>query len=527
MPASKPSQLDLVSLPALCRTITLPGDNQPVRLPTYPAIERTSVLPFNSTLTTVVPASGMRGVLTKSSTMPLWLEQAAGGVYSWSVGWTATQPGGTYAASTHSQRVNDMAATAFSGPGSFGSRATVAGTNTPPGGYPILGEFELNPYIYYPKGANLVVTVDTLSSGVPTAPSSNALLMCETVDFGGTKSSVALELVTATTYAGWIVSGSNQNSTFFLRPISIETNLSLYAANITVTVASAAPMGITAGAGTVNIGFNGALSNKLLMPAVKPPALEVSSVPFSNTRVTACSALFTNVTKILNKEGTILAGRFNPTTMDVFDADTGDYASLTPAEKYFYGLEKGFYTYLPLQTDVSEFADDVWDSPQISLTGVRIPWLHLGRTALTTCFRFDDPDGGTSLAVNVDWHVEFRNSSVLWPVAVSAMSLEEAHQAQLVALEAGLFFDNVDHRYILSQVSKGLGVVMPYIKAAMPAFGAAAASARGMIRSYLGPSGPKPTVLNTPKVTRSKPVVVAGGKKDKKRKDKQDKKKKK
>lgn len=224
-----------------------------------------------------------------------------------------------------------------------------------------------------------------------------------------------------------------------------------------------------------------------------------------------------------------MAGRFNPTTLDVLDLTMADYSQLAPCEKYFYGLEKGFYTYVPLQTDVNEFADDVWDAPQISVTmGVRIPWLHLGRTALVNTFRFDDPDGGTSLAVNLDWHVEYRNSSVLWPVAVSALSLEEAHRAQLVCLEAGFFFDNVDHKFILSMVSKGLGIVAPMLKNKAPAIASAGMAARGYIRSYLGETHPKPSSLQ---VTTS-PRVKVRRPKDKKvraapRKSKSDKKKKK
>lgn len=513
MPSSKPTQLDLVSMPTLCKTISLPGDYPPVRLPTYPAIERTSVLPFNATLTTTVPSTGLRGMLVKSSTMPLWTDAPTPTSVSWAAHWPANKGISSTAFDTF-QRVPSAVMH-----GSW-SRNTTAGVTTltassPPAGYCILGESDNIPYLYVPSGATVVYVLWGASS-----PSGDAVLALEYVDAGGQVTSTE-QTLTGVSAGKCFSAAAGFSQTCFMRPLSFSALNGSSAKGVTIVVGNA-ELALTYGLDATAVSFYGT-PRQVMLPAVKPPALDVSVIPFSNTRVTALSALFTNVTKVLNKEGTVMAGRFNPTTQDVFDIVMADYSQLAPSEKYFFGLEKGFYTYVPLQTDVAEFADDVFDVFQSSSAAVdpaRTPWLHLGRTALLSCFRFDDPDGGTNLAVNVDWHVEYRNSSVLWPVAISALSLEEAHRAQLVCLEAGFFFDNVDHKFILSMVSKGLGLVAPMLKNRAPAIASAGMAARGYIRSYLGETNqPKPTTLQTGTKVRApkqKKVRVKGGKKDKK-----------
>lgn len=469
-------------------------------------------------------------MLIKSSTMPLWTDAPVVAPYSYTMGWDISPTVGTPAATSSIWPIMPDAKGA--GGGSFSADVRngleVIGSNPPPGGYPIVGELDLKAYIYLPKGARVLITAFG-----PSVPDSGANLTLEQAELGGTIASenYALNVGAGATasYKGYFREFTIPKS-FFARPLSLSINRAWYGFTLNITVMNKVPI-MNASTGNMTLTWSPTEpSIPLMVPAIKPPALDISAIPFSNTRVTALAALFTNVTKALNKEGTVMAGRFNPATLDALDLTMADYSQLAPCEKYFFGLEKGFYTYIPLQTDVGEFADDVWDAPQISVTGgVRIPWLHLGRTALVNTFRFDDPDGGTSLAVNLDWHVEYRNSSVLWPVAVSALSLEEAHRAQLVCLEAGFFFDNVDHKFILSMVSKGLGMVAPMLKNRAPAIASAGMAARGYIRSYLGESShPKPSSLQV----ATAPRVKVRHPKDKKakaapRKPKSDKKKKK
>lgn len=506
MPA-KASQLDLVSLPQMCKAICLPGDYSPVRFPTYPSVERTSVLPFNSTATVVVPPSGMRGLLLKSATMPLWLDIVASTPYSWCANWDPPYAASTPVAGNESYMFPRTMKEAYSGNiGPFSTGVQVIGSSYLPAQNCPLGEFGGVPHVYAPTGSCVTFIVSSAQ-----ASSGFGYLAYESVAFGTTPATSNVQMTSLATGNGWYAT-IPMSSTLFIRPVSFTHSAATSLSGVTMIVGNC--NAITLSGKTVS--FVGQPVNPVLVPMSKPPALNVSAVPYSNSRATAIAALFTNVTKVLNKEGTVIAGRFNPMYNNVFDTTMQDFSLLSPLEKYFFGLEKGFYTYVPPQTDPDEFATDVW-SPMTA--PYVIPWVHLDHTALVSCFRFDDPDGGTSLAVNLDWHVEFRNASVLWPVAISSVSLEQAHQAQLVCLEAGFFFDNVDHRQILSMVSKGIGYVQPILRMmGHTALSSGVGKLKNMINAYVQPSGPKPTTL----LVREKPVRVKGGKKDRERKkDKQ------
>lgn len=504
----KRSQLDLTSLPKLCQTIALPGDNNPVRLPTYPAVERTSVLPLNATLTAAVPSTGLRGLLVKSSTMPLWLDQAASSAYSWAASWDTALTAGIQDTMVFQETMKAAISTANTVLGTV----RMIGTLATPTGYAPIGEYDGRALIYIPAGATVIMFSNTATPAV-----AGVDVTFQTVTLGGAPET--LEVSLQTTVAGTVqgIWATYQSTTsYFLRPTSLAAiNGTMNPVDLTVIVTNGT-VSAPAVAGAYYAWTTTGNVKQVLLPFAAPPALGVSVVPYSNTRVTACSALFTNVTKVLNKEGTVLAGRFNPTTANVFDLVASSYALLAPMEKYFFGLEKGFYTYLPLQTDIEEFADDAWDryGTYSTLVPIPMPWLHLGRRSLVTAFRFDDPDGGTALAVNVDWHIEYRNSSILWPIAVSGMSLEEAHKAQLVLLDAGFFFDNVDHKAILRAVSNGLKYISPAVKMYSPTASMGLGMLTQKIDNYTRPTI-QPTSLAAPsairalRITNKKAVKVA------------------
>jgi hypothetical protein len=229
-----------------------------------------------------------------------------------------------------------------------------------------------------------------------------------------------------------------------------------------------------------------------LLPAMIAPGITTSTAPYQSTRNTACSALFTNVTKALDKEGTVIAGRFSPQVTRVFDVDSTSFSTLHPSEKYFFGLEKGFYTYLALSTDNTQFRDEWVNDP-----GWSGPVIPLDQTAMVNTFLFSDPDGGTALAINLDWHIEYRNTSVLWPIGVSAISLDEAQKCQLALLSAGFFFDNTHHNSVLNWVTKGVKALKPY-GSLHPVLGVGLHGADKMLSAFAGTrkKGPQPTKLN-------------------------------
>lgn len=220
-----------------------------------------------------------------------------------------------------------------------------------------------------------------------------------------------------------------------------------------------------------------------MLPFFKPPEWSTSHIPWASTRLTAVAALFTNVSKALNKEGTVQAARLNPTTDNIYGQnqvvlpDANTLSSKHPSEKALLSLEKGFYTYCPPSTDLSRFWDYTFHAggyemgsagSDLAMRQQECPVYRLDNDALVNYFLFSDPNSSTgdftSLAVNLDFHIEFRSVSALWPIGLSTMSLESFHQAQMALVQTGFFFNNDDPvtghnriKGILSSIARYIG----------------------------------------------------------------------
>jgi hypothetical protein len=126
--------------------------------------------------------------------------------------------------------------------------------------------------------------------------------------------------------------------------------------------------------------------------------------------------------------------------------------------------------------------------------------VRLDNSSLVNAFVFTDPDAGTSLAVNVDYHIEFRTTSALWPIGLSSMSLEALHGAQLSLTEVGFFFPNETHKEVLGKVmpklGSALGSVASLIGIAHPLLGKAA-KVGSIILSKKPTTAVKPTTADS------------------------------
>lgn len=465
MPSAKQNVLELRSLPQICKSICLPGEHPPVRLPTYPAVERTSVLAFNAAGNfqagpTVGASYDARGMLFKHSVFPLWLDQVGPMAIplGWWAEWLADSINGAGTVIIQSLPVG-----IGTGNGTTPSGSVISGFSSLSYYIP-LGEYDNLPMLYT-GSSNFGVFLKAQSAATPAVACTLDVL---SVNLGGEMTRT--NFVCNPVPGGWFFNGFLATGVGFIRPIGASQNTSTPAVITSVVIVATGADG-PSGPTTQNMESNGTinvrpLSGSNVKPQILPffnaPGLEVSTIPFSNTRTTAVAALFTNVTKALDKEGTVLAGRLNPCALNPFDLSNSSFATMLPCEKYFYGLENGFYTYAPLVSNAEEFSDDVFNR---AAQNERYPWLHLENKGLVNCFILADPDGGTKLAINLDWHIEYRNSSVLWPVAISSVSLEVAHQAQLALLEAGFFFDNTSHVAILNALMQAMRFIAPSLKA--------------------------------------------------------------
>lgn len=457
-PGSPP---ELKGLSTIARTFALPHEHPPMRLPSFPALERTAVMSFNSTSTYTVVASGTgssRGLLFRQGGTPLWLEQDSSVMYALvtpldpnAQGDTQIPKGSPYHAYTGTG--GTVTTTDFS---------VVGGATSPTFG-PIMGVDEgagPGQWIYVPAGWNLGASVYNTLAGVSDAISIQLDQWIKPGEFSSNSSSIAFSYLgggsTTSSYGGL-------QSVSFARWVRVSAisspgglSSNLRAVSLTLVVAPTLTLTFAATRPTYTVGA----SKRGMLPIPAASSYAFSTLPFRNTRVTAAAALFTNVSKVLNKEGTVQAARLNPETDNPWSFSATTFDGVHPAEKYFYGLEKGFYTYSAPSTDLATFWD--YTSHYSETTYGRYYPIHrLDNNSLVNAFLFSDPDGDTSLAINLDWHIEFRNTSTLWPIGVSAVTLESLHSSQLALMEAGFFFDNVDHKWILSKITKAANYIRP------------------------------------------------------------------
>lgn len=211
-------------------------------------------------------------------------------------------------------------------------------------------------------------------------------------------------------------------------------------------------------------------TERFLLPLTFSPEYDNSIIPWQSTRLNAVAALFTNTTKVLNKEGTVLWGRLSPSHTAPWKVTKSQIDSIHPAEKAFLNLEQGTYAYNPPSTDLTDFKNHTYASTytKTNSSSDNIPVYRLDSTAYVCHAFFSDPDGGTSLAINCDYHVEFRNSSTLFQIGIAAFPIEALHMAQLALIRAGFFYSNSEHTGLISKIISGLASLHPLLSVAAP-----------------------------------------------------------
>lgn len=490
LPAGHP----LRALTGLARQIALPHEHAPLRFPSFPALERTAVMGFNAPAQVNLPAdTPVKFLVSRQASYPVWADQtidACGMRVEWD-SFATLQNGG-----------NDTTifyeAAAFNEMGISPQTATTArvGTdNTCFGGYPLeappLGVDSRTggskPYAYVPAGWSATIVVSGISGAFTTGPCSADVNFDLWMAPGET--STQLVLATGHTAGQYSMAGTLSATSVggrWIRPSTITVTTSGAAFDWPDSVAvtlltSSVPMTYTnsnANWGTVS--KTGAPSPTVgLLPLVSPVEFYNSSLPWMATRTTATSLLLTNVSQVLTKAGTVLAGRVSPNVISPWAVSSAYINNLHPAEKAFLPLETGFYTYCPPSTDMSDF----WDYASVSHRGFAgtmspanpFPVYRLDNDAMVNVAFLTAGATAEQVAANIDWHIEFRTSSALFQVGLCSMTLETLHSAQIVLAMGGFFFENNWHKRILDKIISGAKIVAPYAYTALKAVHPAAA----------------------------------------------------
>lgn len=399
-----------------------------------------------------------RVILQRQASYPLWGDFLAG-----SLGWTATYScgmsmGGTYGSVSPAGSV--LAAN---------SATTTVTANVPgfvsatPYQAPLLAVDQgtgSTPYVYIPAGFKAMFTVAS-GAALPTAGFDIAL-----DQWSNPGETVPAFAVGGAIIAGnWGGSSANYGpftTSVWIRPrtLTLEGVTALPEASWTMTIAVGnGTFSYTNGPNAGLLTLNPVANVTTLLPLVYPSEFVNSVLPWASTRLTAASLLATNVTQVLNKAGTVLAGRVSPQVNNIYNVTSSYIAGLHPAEKAWLPLEMGLYTYCPPSTDLVDF----WDYTLHTDAGPNFPLVRLDNTSLANVAFMTAGGQDESLALTASWHIEFRTSSSLFPIALSGMPLETLHSAQLTLAAAGFFFHNPDHKSVLSKIMTAVATVAPAI----------------------------------------------------------------
>lgn len=473
------------ALTGLAKQIALPHEYAPERFPSFPALERTALMGFNYPGTIVVPANTtVQMMLTRQASFPFWAEQpwvsSAYLVQYITAGLASTASLSTSYIDLTLQvedHVNNWSVVDQSATNSKVGLSGILNSLT----YPVLGidsETGPRPWTYVPANSNLLFVVGIQTAVAVTGPL-NFHLTYEYWTSPGEVFSTSVNFVTSGNTLSTSYGIIPYTTTRWIRPTFIQITTGISATvpsgvvSINLIVSSAPPVfsSSVSNLGTLTFPVGTA---KCLLPFSYPTEFSNSPLPWYSTRTTASAVLGTNVSQVLNKGGTVLCGRIAPQVTNPFSVSSATVRQLHPAEKSFLGLETGFYSYCPPSTDMTSFWDYTLPTG-ISATIPACPIYRLDNTSLVNMLYATASSVDETLAINVDWHVEFRTSSALFQIGLSAITLETLHQAQIALAAAGFFFDNPDHKPILNAVVSAAKKYAPMLASAYsPVLGTAA-----------------------------------------------------
>lgn len=450
-------QSNVSSLDVLAKTIAVPRLHKPLRTPTFPSLEKTAVLSFTDTGTRSVPA-GATGyyLLVRHPAYPLWNDRVMGDL---GAGYTTMNASSVGFAVNGS--VVDIGESELEMFGDWGSGITpiirhenndyflVGGRisdGTPsPAPYP----YRLGIQATVASGVMSYADVEVryLRSG-PTGWNLFEGDAALTLSVAGNQVGAVLDIpddvfafrVNQITWFAGGTAGTIQNTRF-----GVTTTLS------TATTAQKAQC-------LSNPVSNGQSLIRRLMPAFPPPAIGDSAIPYEATRATAAAVLLSNVTAVLNKEGTVEAARAPVSSFEAFQPLKWDFGSLQPSSRYFGPLEKGLYVYSLADAKTDQFSDCVRGNYAIFDTKM------FDYVTMVKLVDFE-ASSTSNMAITLDRHIEFRCSSQLFPTGYAPASLEAYHTAQLALIQMGTMMENPAHlATIASMAHKAIQAAMPVLR---------------------------------------------------------------
>lgn len=423
------SQVELLS-----RVFALPHENKPARLPTIPAV-MTATVDLMSDDTRVVDSNeGIRYALCRDACFPLWSDRKiqANGMLAGQTVMPATV--GSYlsvpifdAKYSSGHLVDGVTMSALE----FEDTSVVLGRDD-------------NTVLYIPQGSVFQFIVDR---GVNMVADPFMEVVTQSYINGDWRQSKFTCDVIATNYVFKCVAGGNN-------PISgnILTNAPIGFTKV-LSMQIIGTQNANPGPVTVFFGWSSdattlpaapAVETTMFLPSFSPPEFRNSTIPYRRSRLNAAALQVTNVTPVLQKEGTVLAARLQVGTVDMFSFSAAHINSSHPSQRYFGALEQGLYTFTAPTANIDTLDDCVGFS-ETAGTRRDVPTFdYLVDSLYNAVILTDlDPAAATTVALSLYAHVEFACTSSLFSIGVTPLTLETLHQAEVKLLRMGYFHGNV------------------------------------------------------------------------------------
>ncbi len=471
----------LQGMTALEKAIALPHEYPAQRYPSFPALERTATMAFNLPVSLGFPTglTEMKGLLCRQPAWPLWVQQTQQTIAQL-VAYPTTGPSGVAEAIlTNNSRTTFLVAER---PIDYFNTSTTAstlrpgltGVLTPNWTYPLLGGMDTRVYTFVPANSHLSLVFGMRTHTVNTGATFLASILYEVWQSPTDCIQVNTpDFTVDQNYLGGFYDAGITSENQWIRPVEIRVTsgvtTDISEPTVSVIWSAGAPTFTQSAATQGTFTFSDRAAT-LLVPVGPVPEFDVTERPWQDTRTTAAAVLMTNVTKVLNKEGTVLAGRLPNTYDDMWNFTTGSLSQLHPAEKAMLALETGFYTYAPPSTDMASFWDHALFRANVFTGLASCPLFRLDNTSYGNCFVLTDSDANTpsTFAVNLDWHIEFRNNSTLFPIGMSSITLEAFHQAILQLVSHGFFFSNDKHKGLIGKIVSASKLANKYVTPMLP-----------------------------------------------------------
>lgn len=430
------------------RYIQYPGTTPSMRLPTYPAVDRTALIDLELDMTVLAgTANGgvTRGFLTKCPVWPIWWERNFNSTQnsrpltsiSYDTVLRRTTPDESTYYEVNASMIGyfrDGDSSALNGPG-FNTMKSNLDTY-----YPVVGRFDRNneEWFWCPQGMQLLLTAwFTAASNATFAASSSVSFSIDFMNRYGESNNTVV--VTATPTVGHLGAGVQLgwgNGNCWARVVGVTVtnttvgNPGFLNVNVTTVldggvVYTYAGSGATAGIWT-NPATAGNTTQTFLWPLPTMSAFEDSTVPWSSVCCNAAALDVTNTTKFLNREGTLQVGRI-PQEIDTnpWSINAGQIGRLNSRDRGFFRADSPLHMFT-VPTSVSGKYYDCANRPIVGDGPYPVQPLSLSEPLYYIIVT--DPDGGTNLSLKLCYSLEFRTSSALYQIGLSTVDHNMAYR---------------------------------------------------------------------------------------------------